>query len=389
VRVRVFTLRAPSRVYQPEHAALLALTRPIGSLLDPRGWWALAVWTARRPAIMAREVLAMLWASRTSTYALAGHLGYLPAAARLASILEAEDIERVHGAWSHFPGSVAYLAARLTGRPLSLAAHAGSDLYRTQAFLREKVRAAAFTSACVRGNADMLRTLAGPGARVAWIYHGVDLSRFDGAGRTRDPEPTLLGVGRLADAKGFDDAIAALGVLARRGLRPRLVLVGDGPERARLEQLARAHDVHAQVDFRGPLTHGDLVKLYRRAWLLVAPCKVMPNGRRDGIPNVVIEALAMGVPCVGTRAAGLEEAIVPGETGALCAPGDPESLADALEPLLRDPARIDRMAPLARERTHRDFDAGRNFERLLELFEGGAPRDLTLGARETSLREAS
>lgn len=390
VRVRVFTLRAPSTVYQPEHEALLALTRPIGSLLDPRGWWALAVWTARKPVVMVRETIAMLWASRTSLYALAGHLGYLPAAARLASILEAEDLERVHGAWAHFPGSVAYLAARLTGRRLSLAAHAGSDLYRTRAFLGEKVRAADFTAACVRGNAEMLRTLAGPGARVAWIYHGVDLSRFDGAGRAREPQPMILGVGRLADAKGFDDAIAALGVLATRGVRPRLVLVGDGPERARLERLAHDRGVADQVEFKGALTHGDLLQLYRRAWLLVAPCKVMPNGRRDGIPNVVIEALAMGVPCVGTRAAGLEEAIVPGETGALCRPGDPVSLADALEPLLRDPLGLDRMAPLARERTHRDFDSGRNFERLLELFEGvDPPRDRSPMARETTLREAS
>jgi glycosyltransferase involved in cell wall biosynthesis len=372
VRVRVFTLRAVSRQYQPEHAVLLPLTTAIGSPLALEGWGQLLRWLVRRPQVLVPEVGRMVWASRASGYAMIGHLGYLPAAARVATAVEREGIERVHGAWAHFPGSVAYLAARLTGRPLSLAAHAGADLYRTQAFLADKVRAADFTVGCVRGNVEMLRALAGPRGRVEWLYHGVDLGRFDATGRAPAPEPTLLGVGRLAAVKGFDDAVRAMAALERRGVAATLVLVGDGPERERLEQLAEELGVSARVRFTGPLTHDQLLPLYRRAWALVMPCKVMSNGRRDGIPNVVIEAMAMGVPCIGTRAAGLEEVIVPGENGTLAPPSDPEALAEAIAGLLRDPEGLESMGRRARARVLDRFDSRRNFERLLALFEGRA-----------------
>jgi glycosyltransferase involved in cell wall biosynthesis len=249
-----------------------------------------------------------------------------------------------------------------------MAGHAGSDLYRTQAFLREKVRAADFVTTCVRGNRDMLRELAGPDARVEWVYHGVDRARFDGGGRARQAEPLFLCVGRLAETKGFDTAVRALGVLARRGHAARLEFVGDGPDRAGLERIAREAGVADRIGFRGWLAQTELLPLYRRAWLLLAPSRVLANGRRDGIPNVVVEALAMGLPCAGTRAAGLEEAITHGVNGVLAPPDDPEALAAEIEPLLADPARLDRMSEAARLRILSEFDADRNFERMWQLF---------------------
>jgi glycosyltransferase involved in cell wall biosynthesis len=366
-RVRVLTLRPVSTHYQPAHAPLVELTQAVGSPFDPGAWAALLGWLVRKPHVLVPDVARVLWASRRSLYALVGHLGYLPAAARVARIVEEEGFERVHGAWAHFPATVAWIAARLTGRRFSMAGHAGSDLYRTQAFLAEKVRAADFVTACVRGNAEMLRSLAGPDARVEWIYHGVDARRFDGRGRARSQTPILLAVGRLAPTKGFDLAVRALGVLATRGQRPRLVLAGDGPERERLCQLAASSGVADQVEFRGAITQDELMPLYRTAWLLVAPSRVLSNGRRDGIPNVIVEALAMGLPCVGTRAAGLEEVIEPDVNGALAAPDDPVALADALEPLLADPARVDALSERARARMRVEFDAERNFEQVFAL----------------------
>ena len=370
VRVRVFTLRGVGRQYQPRHAPLAALTESVGSPLDLRAWGALLVWLLRRPGTLLGESARILWASRGSSYALAGHLLWLPAACRVALLVEREGLERVHGAWAHFPGSVAYLAARLTGRPFSLSAHAGADLYRTRAFLAEKVRAADFVATCVRGNAEMLRELAGPGTRVEWIAHGVDLARFDGSGRAPDPDPVLITVGRLAPAKGFDDAIRALALLRSRGREATLWLVGDGPERAALEALARERGVADRVRFFGALNHEELLPLYRRAWLLLAPSRVLANGRRDGIPNVIVEAMAMGMACVGTRAGGIEEAIVPGETGALAEPGDPASLAEAIESVLADPEAPARLGRAARRRALERFDAARSFERFIALFEG-------------------
>lgn len=367
VRVRVYRLRGPGENVQPEHRVLEAITTSVGSPFAWRSWLALLGWLVRRPHVLVPVVVRMVWASRASLYALAGHVGYLPAAARVASLVEAEGIERIHGGWAHFPGSVGYLASRLTGRPFSMAAHAGSDLYRTQAFLAEKVRAADFVAACVRGNADMLRELAGPGARVEWIYHGVDRARFDGAGRLRASEPLFVTVGRLHEGKGFDLAIRVVAALRGQGFPARLVLVGDGPERARLESLAASLGLGAAAEFRGALPQREILPLYRNAWMLLAPSRVLANGRRDGIPNVIVEAMAMGVPVAGTLAAGLEEAVQHGVTGTLTPPEDSEAMVAAIGPLLQDPARLDRLGEAARARVGERFDVERNFERMYAL----------------------
>jgi glycosyltransferase involved in cell wall biosynthesis len=366
VRVRVLTLRGVEAPLHAEHQALIPLTTSVGSPWSPAAWRAVARWLLRRPGVFLGEALRMIWASRRSLYALVGHLGYLPAAARVAGIVADERIEHVHGAWAHFPASVAYLASRLTGCGFSLAGHAGADLFRTRAFLVEKLYAADFAVACVRANADLLRGLA-PGKHVECIYHGVDLGSFDGTGRRRDPEPLLLAGGRLSPEKGLDLAIRALARVSPE-LRPRLVLFGSGPARPALEQLARRLGVGERVEFTGRLTRSELQALMRRAWLLLSPCRVLSRGRRDGIPNVVTEALAMGVPCVGTRVGGIEEVVVTGETGALCEPEDVDGLVRALDALLRSPAALDRMGAIGQQRARRDLDAARQFERLFELF---------------------
>ena len=367
-RVQVVTLRGVGKRYQPEHAALVAITRPIGSPFAPAAWAALLKWLVRRPHVLLPEVARILWASRGSGYALRGHLGYLPAAARVATLVEREHFDQVHGAWAHFPATVAYLAARLTGRTFSMSGHAGSDVRRTQAFLGQKVRAARFVTACVRDNAELLRRLGGPGSRVEWIYHGVDLRRFDGRGRARAAEPLLVAVGRLTGTKGYDVAIRALALLGDRRLRPRLVIAGEGELRRPLESLVHELGLDRQVELLGPVDHGVLLPLYRSSWALLMPSVELPNGLRDGIPNVVVEAMAMGLPCIGSRAAGLPEIVVDGENGLLVPPGDAAALAAAIESLLAHPERIEALGERARERVTAEFDAEHNIERLIGLF---------------------
>jgi glycosyltransferase involved in cell wall biosynthesis len=372
-RIQVVTLRPPSTSFQPEHADLLRITRSMGSPWSPAAWGAVLYWLFKRPLVLVGEVLRMCWASRASAYAFVGHVGYVPAAARIARLVEREGIEHVHGAWAHFPGSVAYLVSRLTSRPFSLSAHAGADVYRDRAFLAHKLRAARFTTACVRANAEVLSGLGGPQAVIVPVYHGVDLARFDGRERQRSEQPVLLTVGRLAPAKGFDTAIRALAALRQRGWPVRLVMVGDGPLRASLHELASGLGVGGDVEMVGFIDAARLLPLYRSAWMLVMPCVELANGRRDGIPNVVVEAMAMGVPCAGTRAAGLEEIVTQGETGVLGHSGDPDELADQIEPLLRNPAELDAMGARARARVVEEFDAERNILQVVELLRGGKP----------------
>jgi len=114
VRVRVYRLRGPGENVQPDHRVLEAITTSVGSPFAWRSWIALLGWLARKPHVLLPGFARLVWASRGSLYALAGHVGYLPAVARVASLVEAEGIERIHGGWAHFPGSVGWLASRLT-----------------------------------------------------------------------------------------------------------------------------------------------------------------------------------------------------------------------------------------------------------------------------------
>lgn len=376
VDVRVCTLRPPNPHHQNEHRDLQPLVRSVGSPADPRGWWDLARWLVRRPARLLTGVARVLWASRRCPYALTGHLGYLPAAARVATMLEQEGHPHVHAAWAHFPATVAWWAARLTGRTYSLAGHAGSDLGRTRAFLAEKIRDARFAVACVAENARLMRDLGGIHANVLTVYHGTDLTRFDGGGRRRDDEPLLLAVGRYARTKGFDLAIRAVDRLKRRGRPVRLLIVGEGPERDLYESLIERYGLDCCVVLAGERSHADMASLYRRSWLLLAPSRVLPNGRVDGIPNVIVEAMAMGVPCVGTRVGGIPEVVAEGMTGRLCPPDDPAALANAIESMLADPRALDEMGQCAMADARERFDVARNAERIYALLRphlGGAP----------------
>jgi glycosyltransferase involved in cell wall biosynthesis len=207
VQVRVFTLGPVGRECQPEHRSLVPLTESVGSPWRLDGWLALLGWLVRRPHVLVPRPCAccgLRARARTRSRAISP-ICRRPRASRIASIENRSSASTRVGA---LPGERRVLAARLCGVPFSMAAHAGADLYRTRAFLRES-RARRFVVGCVRGNVEMLRALAGEEARIEWLYHGVDLSRFDGQGRSR-PEPRLLAVGRLAPTKGLDDAVRTL-----------------------------------------------------------------------------------------------------------------------------------------------------------------------------------
>ena len=137
-------------------------------------------------------------------------------------------------------------------------------------------------------------------------------------------------------------------------------IAGEGPEWARLQRLAHELGVADRVSFLGPLLDSEVRVEYGRATMFALPCQVLPNGDRDGLPNVVVEAMAHGLPVVSTRLAGVCEAVVDGESGLLVAPGDEVGLADALERLLSDRALCSRLGAQARTRVAERFERGAN-----------------------------
>jgi colanic acid/amylovoran biosynthesis glycosyltransferase len=276
----------------------------------------------------------------------------------------------LHAHFLHTPASVARYAAAMTGLDYSLAGHA-KDVWTTPDWeLRAKLAEARFTVACTAAGHARLDALA-PG-RVELVYHGLDRhlfaapkafgSRHDGT----DPDNPvrLLAVGRFQPKKGYATLFEAV-----RQVRAEihLTVVGYGPLeavlRAHVEALGLAH----HVTWAGPLAQPAVRALYRASDLLLVASEVAPDGDRDGLPNVVVEALSQGLPVVATRAAAIPELVVDGVHGRLVPPADAGALAGAIEHLARDPEARRRMGAAGIQRVADGWDLDAGADRLHQL----------------------
>jgi glycosyltransferase involved in cell wall biosynthesis len=218
-------------------------------------------------------------------------------------------------------------------------------------------------------NSDVARELDASGAAAHLVPHGVDLDRFRPTGlRAAATTPLrLLAVGRLVPKKGFDVLLAAM---ARLACPAELEIVGDGPELVRLEALALALSLRGRVRFLGSLTHAELPAIYARADLVVVPSVEDETGDRDGLPNVLLEAMASGRPVVASDVGAIGSAIEHRVTGVLLRPGSVSELVDGLSRLASDPALREGLARAARQRVEERFTLSSCADRLERILAG-------------------
>jgi len=276
----------------------------------------------------------------------------------------ADTVERLYAHFLHTPSSVARYASILRELPWSAAAHA-VDIWTTPEWeLREKLADAAWVTTCTAANRDRLQALSPDPSKVSLNYHGLDVARFETDGmipserkgdKATDPV-VILSVGRLVPKKGYDDLLAALAKLPRT-LHWRFIHVGGGPLKDRLTQQARGLGIDGNIDWLGAQSQEKVLDQYRRADLFVLTSRIAKNGDRDGLPNVLMEAQSVGLPCVSTRASAIPELIVDGETGFLVEPGDIEGIERHLAQLIGDPALRHQFGKAGQQyvRAHFDF----------------------------------
>jgi colanic acid/amylovoran biosynthesis glycosyltransferase len=296
-----------------------------------------------------------------------------------AGVLAAElppGAAQLHAHFLHTPASVARYAAVMTGLPYSLSGHA-KDVWTTPDWeLRAKLHAARFTVTCTAAAQARLDALA-PG-RVALVYHGLDRRLFAAPptfGSRRDgTEPTdpvrLLAVGRFQPKKGYATLLEAV---AHVRAPVRLTIVGYGPLEAPLRAQAAALGLADRIVWAGPLDQLAVRERYRTSDLFLMASEVAADGDRDGLPNVVVEALSQGLPVVATRVAAIPELVVDGAHGRLVPPRDPAALAAAIEALARDPDARHRMGVAGIARVAEGWDLEAGADRLAELLGAPAP----------------
>ena len=287
----------------------------------------------------------------------------------LAAQLRDDGVQHLHCHFISTPADIAELAARLLALPFSISAHA-KDIYLADPLdLKRKLEAARFTVTCTEVNRQTLAAIA-PQAGVHRMYHGVDHALFHPVRRRLAGDvPLIVSVGRLREKKGLDTLIDACATLRARGESFACEIVGYGEEQARLEaQIARL-DLTAQVRLVGKLAREQVIERYARAAVYVQPARIAADGDRDGIPNVLLEAMAMGLPVVASRVSGIPELVASGVNGVLVEPDDPTTLADAIGHLLRQPAVCADLGCRARETVTDLFDNDHNLRLLCALLQ--------------------
>lgn len=284
-------------------------------------------------------------------------------------------IDHLHAHFATAPTDVAIALSRLTGLPYSFSAHA-HDIYVKNPSLADKMTEAAFVVTCTHYNKTRLDQLVPPEIRtkIFTVYHGLPLSKwpFEVCPQNQHDLPAIISVGRLVKKKGFQYLGEALGILKEKGYRFHWYIVGEGPERKALSNLAKDYQLVDSVHLLGWRSQAQIRQLFARNSLLVQPSVVAPNGDRDGIPNVILEAMASGVPVVATLMPSIMEVLSP-DKGLLVPQKDPHTLAEAILKLSSDHALRERVVTRARDFTEK-IDVGMQTQQLAQIIQASVKK---------------
>lgn len=283
-------------------------------------------------------------------------------------VIERLQIEHIHAHWAVGSATCAMVISRFLHLPFTFTAHA-YDIWRDRILLPEKLRAAQLIMTCTDYNRRHLAETYGIEIeKFRVVYHGVDLALFQPRGQESNAEPIILSVGRLVEQKGFDRLLRACAHLAQKGYQFQCQIIGDGPLCHDLKQLAQDLGLNGRVKFHGRIFQEQLVDYYSAADVFVLPCIPASDQDRDGIPNTLIEAMAMQVPVVSTCFSGIPELVVDGSTGLLVEPDDVLALAEAMAKLLEDPDCRRRMGQDGRQRVLQHFTVQGSASKLQGIF---------------------
>jgi phosphatidyl-myo-inositol dimannoside synthase len=303
------------------------------------------------------------------------------ALATLRRLTSRATYDLVHVHWLLPNGPVAAQAAAAAGLPLVVSVH-GSDVFVAErnrllrALARWVLRNSRWVIACSGDLARRVRALAPDSPDCEVVPYGVDAAELQAGDPQRWRERAgagpgdflIAGLGRLVAKKGFSKLIEAAAILDRDGVPVRVALGGDGDLQADLARLARRQDCAARISFVGAVPHDEVGAFLRAADVVVVPSVRDERGNVDGLPNVLLEALAVGRPVVSSCIGGIPDVIADGRNGLLVPPGDSAGLAKALGRLRREDGLCRRLAHAA-EQTARELSWERYGERLLAGYE--------------------
>ncbi|ABA22050.1 Glycosyl transferase, group 1 [Trichormus variabilis ATCC 29413] len=291
-------------------------------------------------------------------------------AAWLAREVKLKGITHLHAHFGTVATSVARLASHFTGVPYTFTAHAKDIFHESVEFadMEQKLKDAAGVVTVSDYNVKYLQQTYNLAAnQVQRIYNGLDLQKLQYSSPAERP-PLIISVGRLIEKKGLSVLMDACAILQQRNYEFQCQIVGTGSLESTLHQQIQDLGLQSCVQIIGPRPQNEVFQLVQQAAVFAAPYVIGKDGNRDGLPTVLLEAMALGTPCVSTVVTGIPEIVRDGETGLIVPQYDAEELATALGQLLKDAALRVRLSTQARSLIESEFNICRNTEVLRELF---------------------
>jgi glycosyltransferase involved in cell wall biosynthesis len=288
----------------------------------------------------------------------------------LAPDIKRKRIQHVHAHFSINAATVALVISRLLDISFSFTPH--NNFFYDQLILKEKIKEARFIVAISEFNRRFIAKLLPEqdfNYKIHTVHYGLSVDDFaPPAVKPSNDIPIILFVSQLAERKGTPYLVKACKILVERGLTFRCVIVGDGPQRELLEQLVVQCDLQEIVELVGAVLQENLKEYLEKADIFAVPCVTVSSGDMDGLPNVLIEAMAMEIPTISTYVSGVPELIEDEQCGLLVNEKDKVALADALQRLLEDKELRARLGKNGRQKVVQEFNIDKNTTRLATLF---------------------
>ncbi len=283
----------------------------------------------------------------------------------------AADRNWIYAHFLHTPASVACYCSILSDLPWSCSAHA-KDIWTTPKWeIQEKLNRLKWLVTCTASNREYLSGLSKNPDSIQLLYHGLDLQRFSDLskrhmndGSTEHVQVRILSVGRAVSKKGYNILIEALAKLPE-DLHWRFVHVGGGPLLKELQRQAKALQLQTRVDWLGPMSFSKVLEQYREADIFVLASRIDPDGDRDGLPNVLMEALSQRLACISTDISGIPELLRHEENGLIVKSENVDALAKAIERLIKDVKCRNALSCEGRRTVEESFDLKRNVQLLV------------------------
>jgi len=369
VQLRILSIRQPWTKLSAEQEAL----RKDVTYLLPVKWLSLMMshltYAITKPKRFFSTLIYLLTRPHPSFRARLMTLIHFVEGVYAAYLLRQKPGEHLHAHFIDRAATVALVMGRLLNIPYSVTAHA-SDIYVSPVLLREKLAGSKFVATCTGYNRNYLAQFGRElfNHKLLCIYHGLELERYPNEQRANPGYPIILSVGQLQERKGLGYLVEACRILRDQGIQFECRIIGEGPMRPALEDQIRQFGLENFVRLLGALPHEEVIAQYQQATVFTLPAVLGKDGDRDGIPNVILEALSMELPVVSTLHSGIPEVVEEGVSGLLVPPENASALASALERVICDPEMRNAFGKAGRQIVADRFNPEKNVRRLLEAF---------------------